>query len=162
VATTTECGKLLSLTEANQDTSPVSPSTMIFALQISGAGLCYYESATHQPNLALIFKAYAGGNLTTQSVKSAASSSGSKVQIVSSQAVSGLGSQALFVTLTGSSTVNGASVPLKENILFVVDGAVSFGIINTIFNNVDPMGSASPSTVQTDFEQVARTIISRL
>jgi hypothetical protein len=161
VATTATCGKLLSLSEANQATSPVSPSTMIFALEASGAALCYYESATHQPNLALIFKQYSGGSLT-QSVQSAASSGGSQVQIVSSQVVSGVGDQALFVTLTGSSTVNGASISITENILFVVDGAVSFGILNTIYDNVDPLGSASTSTVLTDFEQIARLIISRL
>jgi hypothetical protein len=161
VATTAECGKLLTLSEANQATSPVSPATMIFALEVSGTGLCYYESAAHQTNVALVFKPYSGGNLS-QNLQSAVSSSVSKVKIVSSQVVSGVGSQAEYVTITGSSTVNGVAVPIKENILFVVDGAVSFGIINIIYNNVDPLGSASPSTVLTDFEQIARLVISRL
>ena len=68
VASTAECGKLLSLSEANQDTHPPSPAALIFGLEVSGSALCYYEGATHQPNLApvvaLIFKAYSGGNLS--------------------------------------------------------------------------------------------------
>lgn len=161
VASTAECGKLFSLSEANQATSPVSPATMIFALEVSGSALCYYESAAHQTNVALVFKPYSGGNLS-QNLKSAVSSSVSKVQIVSSQVVSGVGNQAEYVTITGSSTVNGVAVPIKENILFVVDGAVSFGIINIIYNNVDPLGSASASTVLAGFEQIARLVMSRL
>jgi hypothetical protein len=161
VASTAECGKLLSLNQANQATSPASPATMIFALELSGAALCYYESAAHQTNVALVFKPYSGGNLS-QNLQSAVSSSVSKVQIVSSQPVSGVGNQAEYVTITGSSTVNGVAVPIKENILFVVDGAVSFGIINIIYNNVDPLGSASPATVLSDFEQIARVVMSHL
>ena len=165
VASTAECGKLLSLSEANQATHPVSPATMIFALEVSGSALCYYESAAHQPNLApvvaLIFKPYSGGNLS-QNIQSALSSSVSQVKLVNSQAVSGVGNQAEYVTITGISTVNGVAIPVKENILFVVDGDVSFGIINTIYNNVDPLGSASAATVLSDFEQIAQTVISRL
>jgi hypothetical protein len=161
VASVAECGKLLSLSEANQDTHPVSPATLLFPLQISGDTLCYYESATHQPNLALIFKAYSGGNLS-QNIQSQLSGSGGDFKVVNSQTVSGVGDQAEYVTTTGTSSVNGATVPAKENILFVVDGGVSFGIINTIINNVDPLGSASDSAVLSDFEQVAQTIISAL
>ena len=161
VASTAECGKLLSVSEANQDTSPVSPATMVFPLEVSGTGLCYYESAAHQTNVALVFKPYSGGNLT-QNIQSTLSSSVSQVKLVSSQVVSGVGNQAEYVTITGSSTVNGVVMPVKENILFVVDGAVSFGIINVIYNNVDPLGSASASTVLSDFEQIAQLIISHL
>jgi hypothetical protein len=161
VASTAECGKLLSISEANQDTNPVGPTTMIFALEVSGTGLCYYESAQHQTNVALVFKPYSGGNIT-QSVQQAVSSSVSQVKLTNSQSVSGVGDQAEYVTITGVSTVNGVSVPVKENILFVVDGAVSFGIINVIYNNVDPLGSASAATVLSDFEQIARQVISSL
>ncbi len=165
VASTAECGKLLSLSEANQATNPPSPATLIFGLEVSGSALCYYESPQHQPSLApvvaMIFKAYTGGNLS-QNVQKAVSSSVSQVQIVSNQAVSGLGNQAEYVTITGISKVNGVAIPVKENILFVVDGGVSFGIINTIYNNVDPLGSASSATVLSDFEQIARLVMSRL
>jgi hypothetical protein len=161
VASTAECGKLLSISEANQDTSPVGPTAMIFALEVSGTGLCYYESARHQTNVALVFKPYSGGNIT-QSVQQAVSSSVSQVKLTNSQSVSGIGDQAEYVTITGTSTVNGVAIPVKENILFVVDGAVSFGIINVIYNNVDPLGSASAATVLSDFEQIARLVISRL
>jgi hypothetical protein len=159
VASTAECGTLLPLSAANQDTNPVSPATSIFALEVSSTGLCYYESAAHQTNVALLFKAYSGGNLT-QSIESSLSSSVSKVQLASSQVVTGVGSQAEYITITGSSTVNGVAVPIKENILFFVDGAVSFGIINIIYNNVNPLGSQSASTVLSDFEQVAQVVIS--
>jgi hypothetical protein len=161
VASTAECGKLLSLSEANQDTNPVSPAIMIFPLELSTAALCYYETSHHQTNVAMVFKAYSGGNLT-QNVEQELSGSVSQVKLVSSQSVSGIGDQAEYVTITGSSTVNGVAVPVKENILLVVDGAVSFGIINVIYNNVDPLGSASAATVLSDFKQIAQLIISRL
>jgi hypothetical protein len=162
VASTAECGKLLSLSEANQATNPPSPATFIFGLEVSGAALCYYENALHQaPNVAMIFKPYKGGNLS-QNLQSSLSSSVSQVQLVNSQAVSGVGNQAEYVTITGTSKVNGVAMPVKENILFVVDGGVTFGIINTIYNNVDPLGSASAATVLSDFEQIARLVMSRL
>ena len=165
VASAAECGKLLTVSEANQPTNPVSPATFVFPLEVSGAALCYYESAQHQPSLApivaLIFKPYSGGNLS-QHLQSEVSSGVSQVKIVNSQAVSGVGDQAEYVTITGSSSVNGVAVPIKENILFVVDGKVSFGIINTIYNNVDQLGSASAATVLSDFEQIARLVMSRL
>jgi hypothetical protein len=161
VASMAECGRLLALSEANQDTQPVSPATSIVALEVNGTGLCYYETAQHQTNVALVFKPYSGGTLT-ENVQKAVSGSVSKVTITSSQPIGGIGDQALYVTLTGSSTVNGASVPVKENILFGVAGAVSFGIINIIYNTVDPLGSASAATVLSDFEQVARLVIMRL
>jgi hypothetical protein len=161
VASTAECGKLLALSEANQDTNPVNPAVMVFPLELSTAALCYYETAQHQTNVALIFKAYSGGNLS-QNVQQQLSGSVSQVKLVNSQSVSGLGDQAQYVTITGSSTVNGVALPVKENILFVVDGAVSFGIINVIFNNVDPLGSASAATVLSDFQQIAQLVISRL
>jgi hypothetical protein len=58
--------------------------------------------------------------------------------------------------------VNSVALPIKENILLAVDGVVSFGIINIIYNNVDPLGSASAATVLSDFEQIAQLIISRI
>jgi hypothetical protein len=161
VASASECGKLLSLSEANQDTNPVNPATTIFPLELSTAALCYYETAQHQTNVALIFKAYSGGNLS-QNVEQELSGSVSQVKLTSSQSVSGLGDQAEYVTITGSSNVNGVALPVKENILLVVDGAVSMGIINVIFNNVDPLGSASAATVLSDFQQIAQLVISRL
>jgi hypothetical protein len=161
LASVTECGHLLSLSEANQDAHPVSPATAIFALEVSGSALCYYETAQHQTNVALVFKAYSGGTIS-QNLQQATSGSVHQATITSTQPVSGIGDQALYVTLTGSSTVNGVSVPVKENILLVVAGAVSFGIINVIYNNVDPLGSASAATVLNDFEQIAPLVISRL
>jgi hypothetical protein len=161
VASVAECGKLLSLSEANQDTNPVSPAIMVFPLELSTAALCYYETAQHQTNVALIFKHYSGGNLS-QNVQQELSGSVSQVKLVSSQSVSGIGDQAEYVTITGTSTVNGVALPIKENILLAVDGAVSFGIINIIYNNVDPLGSASAATVLSDFEQIAQLIINRL
>lgn len=130
-------------------------------MEVSGSALCYYENAQHQTTVGLIFKPYSGGNLA-QNAQQAASGSLSDVKIVSSQSVSGIGDQALYVTTTGTSKVNGVSVPVKENILFVVTGKVSFGIINTIFNNVDPLGSASTDTVLSDFEQIAQLLTTRL
>jgi hypothetical protein len=161
VASAAECGKLLTLSESNQDTHPVSPATQIFPLEVSGTALCYYESATHQPDLALIFKPYSGGTIS-QSLQSQFAGSVNNFKLDNSQPVSGVGSQAEYVTISGTSTVNGVAVPVKENILLAVDGGVSFGIVNTIYNNVDPLGSASPATVLSDFEQIAQLIMSRL
>ncbi|MGO8951196.1 MAG: hypothetical protein ACLQUY_26790 [Ktedonobacterales bacterium] len=161
VASAAECGQLLSLSEANQYTNPPSPATTIFPLEDSGTALCYYETALHQTTVGLVFKAYTGGTIS-EGIQQALSSSTSDVKLTSSQPVSGIGDQALFATVTGSSTSNGVTVPLTENILFVVDGAVSFGIINVIYAGVDPLGSASPATVLSDFEQIARAVDSSL
>ena len=161
VASVSECGQLLSLSEANQSTNPVSPATSISALEVSGSALCFYENALHQTTVSTIFKPYTGGTLS-QNVQKALSGSLSDVKLVSSQSVSGIGDQAEFVTITGTSTSNGVTVPIKENILFVVAGAVSFGIINIIYNNVNPLGSASAATVLSDFEQIARLVVGRL
>jgi hypothetical protein len=161
VASAAECGKLLSLSEANQATNPPSPATMILPLEVSGSAFCYYENALHQTTVAMIFKPYSGGTLT-EGVQKALSSSLSQVKLTSTQPVSGVGDQALYVTITGTSPVNGVAIPVKEHILFVVAGAVSFGIINVIYNNVDPLGSASPATVLSDFEQIAHLVVSRL
>lgn len=161
IASDTECTHLLSTSEADAATSPVSPATSIIGLEVSGTALCYYETVQHQTNVALVFKPYSGGTLA-ENVQKALSGSVTNVQIVSSQSVSGIGDQALYVTITGTSTVQGVAIPVKENILLVVAGAVSFGIINVIYNNVDPLGSASAATVLSDFEQIARLVISRL
>lgn len=161
IASVAKCGQLLSLNEANQATHPVGPATTILAMEVSGTALCSYESAKYQPDLGMIFKAYSGGNLA-QNVQQALSGSLSQVTLTNSQSVSGVGDQALYVTITGTSTVNGVAIPVKENILFVVVGTVSFGIINTIYNNVDPLGSPSAATVLSDFEQVAGLVIGRL
>ena len=160
VASVAECGQLLSISQANQFTNPVSPATSIAALDVGGSE-CYYETTLHQTNVAMVFKPYTGGSLS-QNVQKAVSGSVSGVKIISSQSVSGVGNQALYVTITGTSTSNGVTVPIKENILFVVDGAVSYGIINIIFNTLDPLGSASAATVLGDFEQVAQVVDSHL
>jgi len=156
-----ECGQLLSLSEANQYTNPVSPATTIVPLEVSGSALCFYENALHQTIVSMIFKPYTGGSLS-QNVQKALSGSVSDVKLTSSQPVSGIGDQAEFVTITGTSTSNGVTVPVKENILFVVAGAVSFGIINVIYNNLDPLGSASAATVLSDFEPIGRLVAGRL
>lgn len=161
VASVAKCGQLLSLSEANQDTQPVNPATIIVPLEVSNSALCNYLTSQHQTNVSMIFKSYTGGSLA-QNVQQADSSSASKVTIISSQTVSGVGDQAFYVTTIGSSIVSGVAVPVKENILFVVAGAVSFGIINVIYNNVDPLGSASAATVLNNFKQVAQLVISRL
>ena len=161
VASVAECGHLLSISEANQYTHPPSPATSVLPLEVSGSALCYYENALHQTIAAMIFKPYTGGTLSA-GVQKALSGSVSDVKLVSSQSVSGIGDQALFVTITGSSTSNGVTVPIKENILFVVARGVSFGIINIIYNNVNPLGSASAATVLSDFEPIARLVVGRL
>ncbi len=158
VASLSQCGQLLSISQANQFTNPPSPATSIVPLEVSGSALCYYETAQHLTTVSMIFKPYTGGSLS-QNVQKAASGSLSDVKIISSQLVSGVGNQAEFVTVTGTSTSN---VPIKENILFVVDGAVSYGIINIIYNNVNPLGSASAATVLSDFEQIAQVVNSHL
>src|SRR5262252_8290467 len=88
VASTAECEKLLSLSEANQATHPPSPATLVFPLEVNGAALCYYENALHQaPNVALIFKPYSGGSLS-QHIQSQLSGSGGNFKIDNSQTVS--------------------------------------------------------------------------
>ena len=161
VASVAKCGQLLSLSEANQDSHPVSPATTIFPVEASGDALCFYLTAQHQTNVFMIFMPYSGGTIS-QNLQQAASGSVHSMTITNSQSVSGIGDQALYVTITGTSTVNGVAIPVKENILFVVTGGVSFGIINVIYNNVDPLGSASAATVLNDFEQIAQLVIGRL
>jgi hypothetical protein len=165
VASVAECGKLLSLSEANQYTNPPSPATAIYAYAGTGTNiggtLCYYEDATRQATVLIIFNPYSGGNLSTN-VQKEASGSLSQVTITSTQPVSGIGDQALFVTASGTASANGVSYTVKENALFVVVGAVLLDILNGIYGGLDPLGSASPATVLSDFEQIARVVISRL
>ncbi len=98
--TVAECGKLLSISEANRITRPVMPTTLIDAQ----VGTCGYQSSAAL-NFVLAFRPYTRGSVNQIARATpipALKGYRAQVQITSSQPVSGIGDQALFVLSNNS------------------------------------------------------------
>ncbi len=78
--------------------------------------------------------------------------------LTTNQQVSGVGDQAWFI----AASVTATGITAHTYSLYVVDGTVAFAIVNFTANGVAALGSASDSTIESKFEQIAHMVISAL
>lgn len=155
------CEQMLSISQANQILSPANPVNNIVADNGGVGGSCNYEYAQFKIDLILYFEAYHGGQLSQlaqMAVNAAANGQLHNTTITANQQVTGIGDQAWF--LAGTSTGSGLSG--HADILYVVDGSVAFGVENLTFNGIGSLGSASDTTLESEFEQIAPMVINGL
>lgn len=163
------CQSALSITQANQILNPPNPvNNIVVDSNASGGALgsCNYEYAPARIDVFLYFVQYQGGSLTT--VATAALNNNLKgVTVTTDQPVSGVGDQSLFLSGTGVFSQDGITLNARDDTLYVIDGGVAFTVNNITYTSpstgtIDSLGSISDATLESEFEQIAQSVIAAL
>jgi hypothetical protein len=152
------CQHILALTEVNQFMSPPTPADTIVPNNTANGGSCNYTISS-RPGfskfvLAVILQPWKGTTPVSQqdletAVTQLAGMPG--VTVTSDATVSGVGDQAAFLAVTTSSPL----LP-KMDIFYVLYGRIFFTC-----NSFNP-GSSPDATQQSDLQQCAQLVVSRL
>lgn len=163
------CQSALSITQANQILNPPNPViNIVVDSNASGSALgsCNYAYAPERFDVFLYFVQYQGGSLTTIAT-AAVTNNLPGVTVTTDQAVSGVGDQSLFLSGTGVFSQNGVTLNARDDTLYVIDGGVAFTVNNITYTSpstgtIDSLGSVSDATLESEFEQIAQSVIAAL
>jgi hypothetical protein len=156
------CQHIMSLAEANQIMSPPAPATTIIPNNTSNGGSCNYTRSSQPPPadfvVAISLLPWTWPTpISQQDIETALEQDESKagasgITITTFAMVSGVGDQAAFLAASGSYK----GLTFKSAAFYVLYGKIFFDCFNPI------VGSSPDATQQSDLQQCAQQVVSRL
>jgi len=155
------CQQILSVTQANQITTPPTAATSIRVQSASNGGSCNYEYAPLHETISILFGAYPGGSLSDLA-NQALQSTFANGKVTTAEPITGLGDQAYFGAVTGSLSFSGITISQKQQTLSVVDGSVIFLVSAGLANGAGGIGNVSDTQALDEFKQIALLVLTQL